>query len=68
MATKFTLHSKSADVLPQGIAISYYIEILEYTFMISNLAINGFGRIGRCFVKRSLADKEFQELAKIVAD
>src|SRR3989337_1866597 len=35
--------------------------------MISNLAINGFGRIGRCFVKASLADKEFQMLAKIVA-
>ena len=35
--------------------------------MISNLAINGFGRIGRCFVKASLADKEFQLLAKIVA-
>ena len=35
--------------------------------MISNLAINGFGRIGRCFVKAFLADKEFQLLAKIVA-
>jgi len=35
--------------------------------MLSNLAINGFGRIGRCFVKASLADKEFQLLAKIVA-
>jgi glyceraldehyde 3-phosphate dehydrogenase len=35
--------------------------------MQSNLAINGFGRIGRCFVKASLMDKEFQLLAKIVA-
>src|SRR6266540_6071573 len=35
--------------------------------MIANLAINGFGRIGRCFVRAAMADKEFQLLARIVA-
>jgi glyceraldehyde 3-phosphate dehydrogenase len=31
------------------------------------LAINGFGRIGRCFVKVALKDKEFMNLVDIVA-
>lgn len=35
--------------------------------MVMNIAVNGFGRIGRCFVRAALADKEFRELAKIVA-
>src|SRR5574341_1149906 len=35
--------------------------------MIANIAINGFGRIGRCFVRAAMADKEFPLLAKIVA-
>jgi glyceraldehyde 3-phosphate dehydrogenase len=35
--------------------------------MIANLAINGFGRIGRCFVRAAMADKEFPLLARIVA-
>jgi len=35
--------------------------------MTANIAINGFGRIGRCFLRAALKDKEFQGLAKIVA-
>jgi glyceraldehyde 3-phosphate dehydrogenase len=35
--------------------------------MTANIAINGFGRIGRCFLRAALKDKEFQRLAKIVA-
>src|SRR4029450_104704 len=35
--------------------------------MIANIAINGFGRIGRCFLRAALKDKAFQGLAKIVA-
>jgi glyceraldehyde 3-phosphate dehydrogenase len=35
--------------------------------MTANIAINGFGRIGRCFLRAALKDKEFQALAKIVA-
>jgi len=31
------------------------------------LAINGFGRIGRCFVKAALKDREFMNLIDIVA-
>ena len=32
-----------------------------------NLAINGFGRIGRSFLRVSLRDKEFMEMINIVA-
>lgn len=35
--------------------------------MIANIAINGFGRIGRCFVRAAMADKEFPLLARVVA-
>ena len=35
--------------------------------MVANIAINGFGRIGRCFVRAALADKEFTQLARIIA-
>ena len=35
--------------------------------MKSRLAINGFGRIGRSFVKAALKDKEFTNLIDIVA-
>ena len=35
--------------------------------MTMNIGINGFGRIGRCFLRAALKDKGFQELAKIVA-
>jgi glyceraldehyde 3-phosphate dehydrogenase len=31
------------------------------------LAINGFGRIGRCFLRSALKDKEFMEMIDIVA-
>jgi glyceraldehyde 3-phosphate dehydrogenase len=31
------------------------------------LAINGFGRIGRCFLRSAIKDKEFRELIDIVA-
>ena len=35
--------------------------------MTANIAINGFGRIGRCFLRAALKDKEFHGLARIVA-
>jgi len=35
--------------------------------MTANIVINGFGRIGRCFLRAALKDKEFQGLARIVA-
>lgn len=34
--------------------------------MVANIAINGFGRIGRCFVKAALADREFLQIARIL--
>ncbi|MDQ5868333.1 MAG: type I glyceraldehyde-3-phosphate dehydrogenase [Thermoproteota archaeon] len=34
--------------------------------MVANLAINGFGRIGRCFVRAALADREFLQIARIL--
>jgi glyceraldehyde 3-phosphate dehydrogenase len=35
--------------------------------MASNIAINGFGRIGRCFLRRAIADKDFGNFATVVA-
>ena len=35
--------------------------------MTANIAINGFGRIGRCFLRAAMKDKEFQGLAKMIA-
>jgi len=35
--------------------------------MIANIAINGFGRIGRCFLRAAMSDKEFSNIANIVA-
>ena len=35
--------------------------------MVSNIAINGFGRIGRCFLRAAMTDKEFSNFATIVA-
>lgn len=35
--------------------------------MVSNIAINGFGRIGRCFLRAAMADKKFSNFATIVA-
>ena len=34
--------------------------------MVANIAINGFGRIGRCFVRAALADREFLQIARIL--
>lgn len=35
--------------------------------MVTKIAINGFGRIGRCFLRAATADKEFSNIANIVA-
>ena len=35
--------------------------------MVAKIAINGFGRIGRCFLRAAMADKEFGNIANIVA-
>lgn len=35
--------------------------------MKTKLGINGFGRIGRCFVRAALQDKEFMDMVDIVA-
>jgi glyceraldehyde 3-phosphate dehydrogenase len=35
--------------------------------MKANIAINGFGRIGRCFLRAAMSDKEFSNIANIVA-
>jgi glyceraldehyde 3-phosphate dehydrogenase len=35
--------------------------------MMANIAINGFGRIGRCFLRAAMSDKEFSNIANIVA-
>lgn len=35
--------------------------------MVTKIAINGFGRIGRCFLRAAMADKEFDKIANIVA-
>lgn len=35
--------------------------------MIARIAINGFGRIGRCFVRAAMADKNFGDIGEIVA-
>ena len=35
--------------------------------MIANIAINGFGRIGRCFLRAAMDQKEFSKVANIVA-
>jgi len=35
--------------------------------VVTKIAINGFGRIGRCFLRAATADKEFGNIANIVA-
>ncbi len=35
--------------------------------MVTKVAINGFGRIGRCFLRAAMADKEFWNIANIIA-
>jgi glyceraldehyde 3-phosphate dehydrogenase len=52
------------------LCISYLfivIMIRKDAYMKIRLAINGFGRIGRCFVKAALKDKEFKDIIDIVA-
>src|SRR5215471_19152748 len=44
---------------------SYYV--IRSNIMKLKLAINGFGRIGRSFVKAALNDKEFMNMIEIVA-
>ena len=35
--------------------------------MVVKVAINGFGRIGRCFLRAAMGDKDFGNIANIVA-
>lgn len=35
--------------------------------MVAKIAINGFGRIGRCFLRAAMTDKKFADFANIVA-
>jgi glyceraldehyde 3-phosphate dehydrogenase len=35
--------------------------------VVTKIAINGFGRIGRCFLRAAMADKEFGNIVNIVA-
>jgi glyceraldehyde 3-phosphate dehydrogenase len=35
--------------------------------MVTKIAINGFGRIGRCFLRAAMADKEFGNIVNITA-
>jgi glyceraldehyde 3-phosphate dehydrogenase len=50
--------------------ISYLFIVIitrKDAYMKIRLAINGFGRIGRCFVKAALKDKDFKDIIDIVA-
>jgi len=50
------------------IIISYIIHLFRLVSMKKlKLAINGFGRIGRCFLRASLKDPEFMDSVSIVA-
>jgi glyceraldehyde 3-phosphate dehydrogenase len=51
----------------QCFAITTYNTDLSIIFVVTKLAINGFGRIGRCFLRAAMADKEFGNIANIVA-
>jgi glyceraldehyde-3-phosphate dehydrogenase type I len=51
----------------QCIAITTYNTDRSIIFMVAKIAINGFGRIGRCFLRAAMADKEFGNIANIVA-
>ena len=35
--------------------------------MVTKIAINGFGRIGRCFLRAAMADRDFGNIANIIA-
>jgi glyceraldehyde 3-phosphate dehydrogenase len=51
----------------QCIAITTYNTDRSIIFVVAKIAINGFGRIGRCFLRAAMADKEFGNIANIVA-
>ena len=56
------LHCNAIECIPLVLILKSW-----HIFMVANIAINGFGRIGRCFVRAALADKEFTQLARIIA-
>jgi hypothetical protein len=43
----------------QCLAITTYNGKRQIIFVAAKIAINGFGRIGRCFLRSAMADKEF---------
>ena len=49
------------------IAITSYYTDCRIVFLVTKIAINGFGRIGRCFLRAAMGDKEFGKIANIVA-
>jgi len=49
------------------IAITTYNSDHSIIFVVTKIAINGFGRIGRSFLRAATADKEFGNIANIVA-
>lgn len=51
----------------QCLAITTYNTECLFAFVIARIAINGFGRIGRCFLRAAMADKNFGTIANIVA-
>ena len=53
-------------ILIQCIAITSYNPDRRIVFVVAKIAINGFGRIGRCFLRAAMADKEFGNIANIV--
>ncbi len=54
-------------ILLHCIAITTYNSDRSIIFVVTKIAINGFGRIGRCFLRAATADKEFGNIANIVA-
>ena len=52
---------------PEDNTVIKFYYVIKSNNMKSRLAINGFGRIGRSFVKAALEDKEFTNLIDIVA-
>ena len=54
-------------ILMPSIAITTYNTGGSIILMKANIAINGFGRIGRCFLRAAMSDKKFGNIANIVA-
>lgn len=48
-------------------AMTTYSTDRSVELMVARIAINGFGRIGRCFLRAAMSDKEFSNIANIVA-